>query len=223
MRRTLVGSLVCVAAASVVVGPPALAAGNRCHRPPDAIVMKTSHSSVVYALADTSDVFNSQTRFWGCLKSRGELVRLLGNSDKDLGDQTVNSRFRLQGRFVAFVRTQTYKSVGSLALLVYDLGNGRQVHRLGAGVAAPPPSGESISHLVLSARGYIAWLQVGPAPFGSSTGAQPQASITVLDGRGQRVLDHGAASAIQRLRRAAGKGVTWLRGDETRSYVFKNA
>ena len=212
-RRGLAGS---IAVLALAVPVPASGASKRCAAPDGVVAVKGSASAVVFERQLPAPSAVTRMASWGCLKSRGRLWRLPDDRVSDTSDQSVKTRLRLSGRFLAWTSATTYRGFGGASVQVLDLRSGRRTGT-DAGYDTPggPQDAARVAGLALTPTGAVAWLRWDLVHDGAG-GWRPIASIVARDRGGVRLLDTGPRADVARLR-SSGSTVTWSSRGEPRS------
>ncbi len=188
-----------LAVALALVFAPAAAAKQR--------VVTRSHTAVV----------STNGKTWrGCLVSPHRCWRLATATD-DAYDRFFPSRFRLAGRYVAFVATDVdHYNAKSIAIVLVDLRSGRQ-----EGSQVGNTSGDlgqdklDLKSFVVSPRGWVAWR----SRYETGVPGTPPSTerVELNDARGQRLLESGPLGSLGGPAIAGPRKVTWTRDGATKS------
>lgn len=189
---------------SFLLWPTAAEAANGCKRPSGAKLVISTKTASVYAktVADPRAPQNasaSKVRYWGCARSVGVARRLVDTQPVGDGISTTATRFRLGGRFVAFVVTSLDHYGGRQAsVTAVDLGGrrGRQTTSVGDGQVGGPGGPERplvVRALKVSTSGVVAWVVRSNLNY---FGPQVDRLGTFAPGLSQRVLDTSAPGTL---------------------------
>lgn len=189
---------------SILLCPTAAEAANGCSRPSGAKLVTSTRTASVYAktVADPrapQTASASKVRYWGCARSAGVARRLVDTQPVGDGVSTTATRFRLGGRFVAFVVTSLDHYGGRQAsVTAVDLGGrrGRQTTFVGDGQIGGPGGPERplvVRALKVSTSGVVAWVVRSNLSY---FGPQVDRLGTFAAGPSQRVLDTSAPGML---------------------------
>jgi len=189
---------------SFLLWPTAAEAANGCKRPSGAKLVTSTRTAAVYSktVADPrapQTASASKVRYWGCARSVGVARRLVDTQPVGDGVSTTATRFRLGGRFVAFVVTSLDHYGGRQAsITAVDLGGhrGRQTTSVGDGQVGGPGGPERplvVRGLKLSSSGVVAWIVRSNLSY---FGPQVDRLGTFAPSLSQRVLDISAPGSL---------------------------
>jgi hypothetical protein len=219
VRRASRHALLAAAALALVAtlaGGPAADAGSTACKPRGYVVEAESRDAIVIRRRHGS-------RVYGCLLSRGRLVRL----------NDAFGPYALAGRYVAyFAVPNDDPATGPYNLLtVRNLANGNIRRVVAAYVPQPETSagrdGETpaaITDIVLKRNSSVAWISCRP-PDPNSSDCFPRDPDTPFqvwraDRRGRKLLDSSETIRLRSLRRE-GHRISWRRGDEVRTATLR--
>jgi hypothetical protein len=211
IRLWLVFALVTTAVLGVVA--PAHGASKRAACEP--------RGSVTIQANAEARLFRRGNTIFACGFRKGKVMRYGSDISKGCRDVELGCdgtyRYVLNGHFVAYVFAVATRNSIDAYVVVADLRRARaRIVWHGGDLGALPPSQLTVTDLVVSRSGALAWV----ARSSTEGVVATRQEVHVADARGERLVDPGPNVVIGTLALSSGGVVYWKNGDEVRSALL---